>query len=92
MVYDLEVLPRIQENPNDYEDLAEHLYGSCSYEDTCYSTVTLRVNNDSVLETCTPIQEVSNDDNFHELAYSFERQRDERQTPNAFISTLGEAT
>uniref|UniRef100_K1R484 Uncharacterized protein n=1 Tax=Magallana gigas TaxID=29159 RepID=K1R484_MAGGI len=63
MMYDLEESPRIQEIPNDHAEPAEHLYGSCSYEDTCYSTLALRVNIESVLEPCSSRQEVFNEDN-----------------------------
>lgn len=59
---------RVRENPNDYEESAEHLYGACSYEDTCYSTLALRVNNESALEPCTSRQPVHNDNNVYELA------------------------
>lgn len=78
MVFDLEQSPRIQGNPNDYEEPAEHLYSTCSYEDTCYSALVLRMNNESVLEPRTSRQEIFNDENVHELANSFERQSDER--------------
>lgn len=88
-MYDLEEPPRIHESPNDNEEAAEHLYGTCSYDDTCYSTLTLRV---EVLGPCTSKQEVFNDDNVYELAYSFERQNDEEHTPHAFISNMSEAT
>lgn len=63
MVYDLEEPPRIQKYPNDNAGAAEHLYGTCSYDDTCYSTLTLRVIDESVLGPCTSKQEVFNDDN-----------------------------
>lgn len=64
----LEESPRIRENPNDDEESAEHLYGACSYEDTCYSTLVLRVNNESALEPCTSRQPFYNDNNVYELA------------------------
>lgn len=67
MVYYLEESPRIQENPNDYEEPVEHLYGTGSYENTCYSTLTLRVNNESGQEPSTLRQPVYNDDNLYEL-------------------------
>lgn len=92
MMYDLEESPRIQEIPNDHVEAAEHLYGTCSYEEACYSTLSLRVNNESVLEPCASRQEVFNEDNVYGLAYSFERQHDEEQTPHAFISNMSEAT
>lgn len=92
MMYDLEESPRIQEIPNDHAEPAEHLYGSCSYEDTCYSTLALRVNIESVLEPCSSRQEVFNEDNVYGLAFSFERQHDEEHTPHAFISNMSEAT
>lgn len=60
MMYDLEESPRIQEIPNDHVEAAEHLYGTCSYEEACYSTLSLRVNNESVLEPCASRQEVFN--------------------------------
>lgn len=68
-MYNLEESPRIQENPNDYEEPEEHLYGTGRYEDTSYSTLTLRVNNESGQEpsTCTLRQPVYNDDNLYEL-------------------------
>lgn len=91
-MYDIEEPPRIQENPNDYEGAAEHLYGTCSYEEACYSTLALRVNDGSVMGPCTSKQEVFSDDNVYELTDSFERQNDEEQTPHAFISNLREAT
>lgn len=53
MMYDLEESPRIQEISNDHVEHvepAEHIYGTCSYEEACYSTLALRVNNESVLE------------------------------------------
>lgn len=94
MMYDLEESPRIQENPNDQVEQVEHLYGACSYEEACYSTLALRVNNESVMGPCTSRQEVFNDDNVYELAYSFERRHDEGQSPSVFIhvSNLSEAT
>lgn len=67
VMYDLEESPRIQENPNDYEEAAEHLYGTCSYEEACYSTLTLRVNNESGREPSTLRQPNYNDDNVYEL-------------------------
>lgn len=63
---ELEESPRIQENLNDYEEATEHLYGSCSYEEACYSTLTLRVNNESGPNTSRQI--VYNGDNVYELA------------------------
>lgn len=64
----LEESPRIRENSNHDEESAEHLYGACSYEDTCYSTLALRVNNESALEPCTSRQPFYNDNNVYELA------------------------
>lgn len=92
MVYDIEEPPRNQENPNDYEGAAEHLYGTCSYAEPCYSTLAVRVNDESVMGPCTSKQEIFSDDNVYELTYSFERQNDEEKTPHAFISNLNEAT
>lgn len=66
-MYYLEVSPRIQENPNDYEEPVENLYGTGSYEDTSYSTLTLRVNNESGQEPSTLRQPDYNDDNLYEL-------------------------
>lgn len=63
---ELEESPRIQEHLNDYEEATEHLYGSCSYEEACYSTLTLRVNNESGPNTSRQI--VYNGDNVYELA------------------------
>lgn len=54
----------IQENPN---EPVEHMYSTGSYEDTCYSTLTLRVNNESGQEPSTLRQPVYNDDNLYEL-------------------------
>lgn len=65
-MYDLEESPRIQENPTDNEEAAEHLYGTCIYEEACYSTLTLRVNNESGPNTLRQL--VYNDDKVYELA------------------------
>lgn len=66
-MYYSEVSPRIQENPNDYEEPEEHLYGTGSYEDASYSTLTLRMNNESGQEPSTLRQPVYNDDNLYEF-------------------------
>lgn len=66
MINELEESPRIQENPNDYEEATEHMYGSCSYDEDCYSTLTLRVNNESGPNTLRQL--IYNDDNVYELA------------------------
>lgn len=44
------------------------MYGECRYEDTCYSTLVLKVNNESVLEPNTPRQPV---DDVNKFAQNF---------------------
>uniref|UniRef100_A0A8W8K128 Uncharacterized protein n=1 Tax=Magallana gigas TaxID=29159 RepID=A0A8W8K128_MAGGI len=93
MVYDLEETSRIRENSSVHEEPAEPLYGECSYEDTCYSTLVLRVNNESGREPNTSRQPVfTDDDNIYEFAHCYTRHSDEGQPPNVYITDLIEAT
>lgn len=74
MVYNLEDTSRIRENPSVREETAEPLYGKCSYEDTCYSTLVLRVNNECGRKPNTPLQPVfTDDDNIYEFAQQLGR-------------------
>ncbi|XP_052714487.1 uncharacterized protein LOC128187878 [Crassostrea angulata] len=76
MVYDLEDTSRIRGNPTVHEEPAEPLYGECSYEDTCYSKLVLRVNNDPH----TSRQPVFTDeDNIYEFAQRYTHHSDEGQ-------------
>lgn len=93
MVYDLGDIPRIRENPSVHQEPAEPLYGECSYEDTCYSTLVLRVNNESGREPNTSRQPVfTDDDNIYEFAQRYTHHSDEGQPLNVYITDLIEAT
>uniref|UniRef100_A0A8W8JZ65 EMI domain-containing protein n=1 Tax=Magallana gigas TaxID=29159 RepID=A0A8W8JZ65_MAGGI len=92
MVYDLEDTSRIQENPCVHEEPAEPLYGECSYEDTCYSTLVLRVNKESGREPNTSRQPVfTDDDNIYEYAHRYTHHSDEGQPTNVYITDMTEA-
>nr|XP_034337031.1 uncharacterized protein LOC117692618 [Crassostrea gigas] len=92
MVYDLEDTSRFRENPSVHEEPAEPLYGECSYEDTCYSTLVLRVNNESGREPNTSRQPVfTDDDNIYEFAQRYTHHSDEGPPPNVYITDMTEA-
>lgn len=92
MVYDLEDTSRIRENSSVREEPAEPLYGECSYEDTCYSTLVLRVNNESGREPNTYRQPVfTDDDNIYEFAQRYTHHSNEGQPTNVYITDLTEA-
>ncbi|XP_052714483.1 uncharacterized protein LOC128187875 [Crassostrea angulata] len=92
MVYDLGDISRIRENPSVREEPAEPLYGECSYEDTCYSTLVLRVNNESGREPNTLRQPVfTDDDSIYELAHRYTYHSDEGQPTNVSITDMTEA-
>ncbi|XP_065934896.1 uncharacterized protein [Magallana gigas] len=93
MVYDLEDISRLRENPSAREEPAEPLYGECSYEDTCYSTLVLRVNNESGRVPNTSRQPVfTDDDNIYEFAQRYTHHSDEGQPLNVYVTDLIEAT
>ncbi|XP_052712919.1 uncharacterized protein LOC128186960 [Crassostrea angulata] len=90
MVYDLGDTSRIRENPSVHEEPAEPLYGECSYEDT-YSTLVLRVNNESGREPNTSRQPVfTDDDNIYEFAHRYTYHSDEGEPTNVYITGMTE--
>ncbi|XP_052714482.1 uncharacterized protein LOC128187873 [Crassostrea angulata] len=92
MVYDLGDTSRIRENPCVHKEPAEPLYGECSYEDTCYSTLVLRVNNESGREPNTLRQPAfTDDDNIYEYAHRYTHHSDEGRPTDVYITDMTEA-
>lgn len=65
---------RITENAAVPDEQAEHLYGTCTYEEACYSTLTLRVNNESFQNPFTSTEPDRVDDNVYDFADYYEEQ------------------